>query len=699
MEFMSNTKREMARIDQLRIEIGGHDTAYYRDNEPSISDAQYDALFFELLDLEKKYPEKFSADSPTQKKVKVVIDDKNKIKHQTPLLSISNTFEPKGIADFDQKMEKLSRDTVAYMGELKYDGLAVSLVYQDGLLISAGTRGDYTEGEDVLDNVRLISDIPKEIDAKGRLDVRGEVLMSKKAFIEINKRRSTNKQFVTARNAAAGVLRVKSDAVDRGVPQLTFAAYSVANDAESLKAIGYPELGVTKTQDGVLKRLSELGFPMSNERQIVFGEEGIQKFFEHVSKIRDDLPFDIDGVVFKVNSLDLQDKAGYISHSPRAQIAYKFNNQSDFTQVLGIDIQIGRTGSLTPVARLAPVILGGVVVKNATLHNINEIERLDVRIGDTVKVLRGGDVIPDIQEVDLTRRPEHTKPFAMPSQCPCCGSTVTYGQEDDGAVARCSGGASCGEQAYQQLVYFASRSCMNIDGFGDAVCRQLFDDEVIRTPDQIYLITKNELLRQEGFGEKKADNLLAAINNSRTQTLRKFFVALGIRNAGEGTAKRLAQEFGSIQAIRQASLDQLMAVRDVGDVVGASVYEYFRNPENSVMLSNLLDQVNVQDEIKLKIVDSPVKGKTFVITGTLSTMSRDEAKTWLESMGAKVSGSVSKKTDYLLAGESAGSKLDNAQALGVKIVSEDTLRQLVKNNDEFDDIEEKTEASRMRMRG
>lgn len=682
---------EIERIKQLRAEISAHNVAYYRDASPSISDAQYDALFFELTELERLHPSEFMPDSPTQK-LRGVLTSGDKIRHQTPLLSIDNTFEPKGIQEFDQKMESLARARVAYVGELKYDGLAVSLVYRDGVLVSAATRGDYMVGEDILDNVKLISSIPKKIDAKGNLDVRGEILMTKEAFVLLNSKRAGDKQFATARNGAAGLIRVKTDAVARGVPELTFATYSVANDHESLLALGLPS-----THDAVLLRLKEFGFPMSDVRQIVYGAKGIQTFFDHVTEIRNDLPFDIDGVVFKVNDLALQEKAGFVARSPRAQIAYKFNQQEDFTQVIGIDIQIGRTGALTPVARLAPVVLGGVVVTNATLHNKDEIKRLDVRVGDTVKVLRGGDVIPDIQEVDLSKRPSDTKPFIMPTQCPCCGSTVIYGDGDD-SVGRCSGGSSCGEQAYQQLVYFASRPGMNIDGFGEAICRQLFDSGVIRTPDHIYRITKQDLLRQDGIGEKAADNLLAAIAKSRVQTLRKFFVALGIRNAGEGTAKRLAQEFGSIHAIRNANLFQLRAVRDVGDVVAASVYEYFHDTKNAAILDNLLDSVSVQDEIRLDNANTAVQGKTFVITGALPGMGRDEAKTWLESMGAKVSGSVSKKTDYLLAGDAAGSKLDNARALGVKVVSEDEVREMVSGYVASEENADTPVATRSRMR-
>ncbi|MDP2759906.1 MAG: NAD-dependent DNA ligase LigA [Sideroxyarcus sp.] len=652
-------------ITQLRTEIDRHNALYYRDATPEITDEAYDALFARLVDLEWQFPELASKDSPTQRLAIKPAEGFTKIRHLTRMLSIGNTFEQAGIEDFDKKMRVLTNGEVEYSGEPKFDGLAISLVYRKGRLVTAGTRGDYEEGEDVTANAYQIASIPNEIAYMGELDVRGEVMLPIARLDELNAERRANgeKEYANTRNAAAGALRLL-DAAETGRRGLVFKAYSITDAT-------LPE--DVSTQSGVMNKLYELGFPVDENRAVVVGKDGIQGFYDHLAEIRHSLPFDIDGVVFKVNDLALQHEAGYVSREPRAMIAYKFNQQEAYTKLLSIDIQIGRTGALTPVARLAPINLGGVVVQNATLHNMDEIARIGVKIGDTVKVRRNGDVIPGITGVDQSKRDGSEVEFKMPAECPCCESPVEKDKEED-AVMRCTGGDACDEQAVQGLIYFVSRAGMNIDSVGESLCRQLFDEGLVRTPDQLYQLTVEQLLRLDGFGKKSANNTIDSINASRTPALRKFLVALGIRNAGEGTAKRLEAAFGSLEAIRAASITELSAVKDVGDVVARSVYDYFR--DRAAMVDRLVAELDIKNpQVNTNQVDG-IAGKTFVITGTLDGMSRDEAKVWIESMGGVTSGSVSKKTHFLLAGAEAGSKLDKANTLGVAVLSLDDLREM-----------------------
>lgn len=660
-------------IARLRSEIDRHNALYYRDEAPVITDEAYDALFARLVELERQFPEFASKDSPTQR---LAVEPKSgfaKVRHQTRMLSIGNTFEPSGIAAFDNKMREIASDhpsralngDVEYSAELKFDGLAISVRYLKGKLVTAATRGDYEEGEDVTANALQIASIPNEIDYMGELDVRGEVMLPIARLDELNAERRANgeKEYANTRNAAAGALRLL-DAAETGRRGLIFVAYSITDNT-------LPE--DVGTQMGVGDKLQELGFPTDINRAVVAGRAGIQEFYDHISAIRHTLPFDIDGVVYKVNDLALQHEAGYISREPRAMIAYKFNQQEAYTKLLSIDVQIGRTGALTPVARLAPINLGGVVVQNATLHNMDEIARLGVKIGDTVKVRRNGDVIPGITGVDLSKRNGSEVAFEMPTECPCCESPVEKDKDED-AVFRCTGGSACDEQAVQGLIYFVSRAGMNIDSVGESLCRQLFDEGLVRTPDQLYQLTVDQLLRLDGFGKKSANNTIDSINASRTPALRKFLVSLGIRNAGEGTAKRLEAAFGSLEAIRAASVAELSAVKDVGDVVARSVHDYFR--ERAAMVDRLVAELDIQNpQVNTNQVEG-IAGKTFVITGTLDGMSRDEAKVWIESMGGVTSGSVSKKTHYVLAGAEAGSKLEKANALGVAVLSLDELREM-----------------------
>ena len=655
-------------IADLSAEIALHNTNYYQNSAPTISDAEYDVLYARLSALEASHPEWARPDSPTQRLSVAPLAGFAKVKHQTRMLSIGNTFSVDGVLDFAQKMRRLNGGReVEYSAEPKFDGLAVSLIYRGGKLVTAATRGDYEEGENVTANAMFISSVPASIDYMDELDVRGEVMMTTASFNALNDRQRGlgEKEYASARNAASGSLRLL-DPAETGRRGLVFTAYSITD-------ITLP-FDVSK-QDQVVSKLRELAFPVDDRIAVVVGQQGIQNYYEHISAIRSTLPFDIDGIVLKVNDLALQHEAGHISREPRAMLAYKFNQQEAYTTVIGIDVQIGRTGALTPVARLSPVTLGGVVVQNATLHNMNEVRRLDVRIGDTVLVRRNGDVIPGIMQVDTSKRTGCEIEFHMPDECPCCSSAVEKDKDED-AVMRCTGGASCEEQAVQGLIYFVSRAGMNIDGVGESLCRQLFKEGLVKTPDQLYRLSIQQVERLEGYGRKSAENVIDAIEASRTPTLRKFLIALGIRNAGEGTAKRLESSLGSLNAIREASYSELCAIKDIGLVVGNSVYQYFRSPANIDMLNRLDAVMDIKNpEEKTGIVDA-VAGKTFVITGTLDGMSREQARDWIESMGGVTSGSVSKKTDYLLAGEDAGGKLEKAKSIGVHVIDLDALREM-----------------------
>lgn len=672
---MSEALLPKQRIEQLSAVIRAHNIAYHRDNEPTISDAEYDQLFNELVELEEFFPQFAQPDSPTKKlDTSVVSTSGNKVRHLTPMLSIDNTFEPKGVAKFDADMMRLAGGQVEYSAEKKFDGLAVSLIYKNGELVSAATRGDYEEGEDITANALYVKSIPATIDFKGDLDVRGEIMMSTASFLEANRERELagKKLLANSRNAAAGAIQMK-DPAETGRRNLMFQAYAISDAT-------LPE--VISQQSEVLTWLSANSFP-AEPPVVVRGTEGIQKYFDEITGQRYLLDYDVDGVVYKVNDLALQRRAGFTSRMPKSMLAYKFNQQEACTVIEAIDLQIGRTGALTPVARLKPITLGGVVVENATLHNEDEIQRKDVRVGDVVLVRRGGDVIPGVVSVDTSKRPASgLAEFKMPATCPCCGSAVTYGGEGVDAVARCSGGQSkCGEQRYQQLTYFVSRPAMNMVGVGEELVRKLFNAGMVNTPDQFYDLTTEKIMTLPGYGQKAADNAMEAIDTSRSPALRKFLVSLGIRNAAEGTAKRLAIAFGSMDNILNAGMDQLMAVPDIGPVVAPSLYNYFHNEETRANLDRLMSKIKVQDEERVPTETNFITGKTFVITGTLDSMSRDEAKTWIESQGGKVSGSVSKKTDYLLYGTEAGSKLDKAIELNVSLLKLDELQSILQEEE------------------
>lgn len=667
-----------ARLLQLREALHAYDHAYYVKAEPAVSDDVYDALFRELAAIEQAHPEWVTPDSPTQRVGGAPRDGAVVVRHRKPMLSImtETNHAPEGAQAFVDRVAALSGhgDTL-FCAELKFDGLAVSLRYESGRLVQALTRGDGETGEDVTANARTIRNLPLVLTAPypATLEVRGEVLMLRKDFEALNQRQiaSGEKVFANPRNAAAGSLRLL-DPRETARRPLTFFAYQVAEHAE------LPEGRHFSTQFGSLKAIEAMGFPVNRMMAVLSGAR-LPEFHRRVAEVRDSLPFDIDGVVYKVNELALQQKLGFVSREPRWAVAHKYPPQEKLTRVLAIDIQVGRTGQLTPVARLAPVEVGGVVVTNVTLHNLGETHRKDVRVGDQVIVRRAGDVIPEIVGVHLPDRPEGAVPFAMPSACPECSSETS--KEEDEAAHYCTGGLSCPAQVKQAVLHFASRKAMDIDGMGEVIVNQLVDRGWVKSPADLYSLSLEQALLLERMGPKSAVKLIDAIEASKAQPLRRVLFALGMRHAGEGTAKRLSERFDSIEDIRTATQAELEMIDDIGPIVAGSIVRFFSEPHNAAVIDRLR-AVGVAQPVERAAApdaqDLPLAGKSFVITGTLPIWSRDEAEAFVESHGGKVSGSVSKKTDFLVCGEAAGSKLTKAQALGVPVIDEDALRAMVR---------------------
>jgi DNA ligase (NAD+) len=555
---------------------------------------------------------------------------------------------------------------VVYAGELKFDGLAISLRYENGLLVQAATRGDGSNGEDVTANIKTIRAIPLRLTCNAIpavLEVRGEVFMYLADFAKMNQEAASlgEKEFANPRNAAAGSLRQLDSKITAKRP-LSFFAYGVG--------VCEPQSWLPQSHSALLDQYRSLGLPVCAERKILTSVNDILNFYQDIGSRRDSLPYDIDGVVYKVNSFAEQAQLGFVSRAPRFALAHKYPAQEALTTVLGIDVQVGRTGAITPVARLSPVEVGGVTVTNATLHNEDEVKRKDVRIGDTVVVRRAGDVIPEVVSVVLERRPTQTSAFEMPTRCPVCDSHIE--RVADEAIARCSGGLFCGAQRKQALVHFAHRRAMDIEGLGEKIVDQLVDNNLVRTPADLYRLGFTALANLERMGEKSADNLIQAINQSRTTTLARFIFALGIRHVGETTAKDLANHYRDMHALMDATGEDLLMVHDVGPVVADSITGFMQEPHNREVIEQLLASGMVLS-VEEKKVSAAVAGKTFVLTGTLPTLSRDEAKERLERAGAKVAGSVSKKTDYVVAGDDAGSKLTKAEELGVPVIDEATM--------------------------
>jgi len=666
------------RARALRAEISRHNYAYYVLDAPVLPDAEFDKLFQELQALELQYPELRTPDSPTQRVGGMATAQFAAVRHKMPMLSIrtETDTEASGAENFDARVRRelgwKEGDTqVAYLAELKFDGLAVNLRYEDGVLVNAATRGDGETGEDVTQNARTVRSIPLRLHSDNPpkvLEVRGEVYMRRADFDRMNERQLAAglKLYINPRNAAAGALRQLDPAVTAKRP-LSFFAYGLGETE------GW---GAPQSQGEMLDRLESLGFPVDKHRERAEGAIGLVAFHRRIGALRDELPFDIDGVVYKVDSVALQKQLGFVSREPRWAVAHKYPAQEQLTTVQNIEVQVGRTGKLTPVAKLTPVFVGGVTVTNATLHNEYEVHRKDVQVGDTVIVRRAGDVIPEIVGIVAERRPADARAFVMPTECPVCGSAVV--REEGEADHRCSGGLYCPAQRKQALLHFASRRAMDVEGLGDKVVEQLVDQSIVRTPADLYRLGVAALAALDRMAEKSATNLVAAIEKSRETTLGRFIFALGIRNVGETTAKDLARHFGAIDPLMAADEAMLQTVPDVGPVVAASIAAFFAEPHNREVIEQLRAAGVHWPEHE--IVREPVgvfAGKTLVLTGTLPSLSRDDATALIEAAGGKVSGSVSKKTSYVVAGSEAGSKLDKAQQLGVTILDEAGLKALL----------------------
>lgn len=663
----------------LRGEIERHNHAYYVLDAPTIPDAEYDKLFRELQALEAEHPQLLTPDSPTQRVGGKPLAAFAPVRHVVPMLSIKTETDtgPGGAEAFDARVRKalaLSGEAppVEYAAELKFDGLAISLRYENGVLVQAATRGDGETGEDVTQNIRTIQRIPLRLrgDVPPVLEVRGEVYMSRPDFEAYNERqrRLGRPTLVNPRNGAAGSIRQLDPRLAAERP-LSFFAYGIGETQ------GWT---IPATHDGILDALAGFGLPVCEHRVVVRGPAGLVDFHRHILALRDTLPFDIDGVVYKVNSLVQQAELGFVSREPRWAVAHKYPAEEALTTVEAIEVQVGRTGAITPVARLTPVFVGGVTVTNATLHNEAEVRRKDVHIGDTVIVRRAGDVIPEVVGALPERRPILAPEFVMPRACPVCGSAIE--KPEDEAVARCTGGLFCPAQRKQALLHFAGRRAMDIEGLGEKLVDQLVDGDVVKTPADIYALDLERLAGLERMGEKSAANLLAAIDKSRKTTLARFVFALGIRNVGEATAKDLARHFGTLDALLDADEAALRQVPDVGPVVAASIVRFFAERHNRDVIAQLRAAgVHWPEGAAAPREASAIGGRTFVLTGTLPSLSRDEAKALIEAHGGKVAGSVSKRTDFVVAGAEAGSKLEKAQQLGLTILNQDQLMELLQS--------------------
>lgn len=674
---------------QLRKLLHRHAHAYYTLDAPEVPDAEYDRLFLQLQSIENQYPVLLTADSPTQRVGGAVLPEFSTVRHQVPMLSIRTETdnEASGAAAFDTRIRKElglaeGASEVEYVAELKFDGLAMSLRYENGILVQAATRGDGEYGEDVTHNVRTIGQIPLQLfEVPSVLEVRGEVYMRRDDFDALNERQllkiseglKGEKIFVNPRNAAAGAVRQLDSNIAAQRP-LSFFAYGLG------EVLGWP-LGVAPFQrhSDLLQALKAWGFPVAAQTQCVRGSAGLIDFHAQIAQVRDKLPYDIDGVVYKVNDLGLQEKLGFVTREPRWAVAHKYPAQEELTTVQAIDVQVGRTGKLTPVAKLAPVFVGGVTVTNATLHNEDEARRKDVRVGDTVIVRRAGDVIPEVVSVVLAKRPLGSQIFTMPHVCPVCGSAAL--RDEDEADYRCSGGLFCGAQRKQAFLHFAQRRAVEVDGLGEKLIDQLVDAGVVNTLPDLYKLGLSALVQLDRMAEKSALNILAALEASKSTTLPRFIYGLGIRHVGEATAKEFARHFGNLDAFMNASLDQLLEVSDVGPIVAQSVLAFFAQSHHQEIVAQLRAcGVRWEEGAPAERVPKPLSGQTIVLTGTLPTLSRDEAKAMLEEAGAKVAGSVSQKTSYVVAGAEAGSKLEKALALGVPVLDEAGLLSLLKGD-------------------
>jgi DNA ligase (NAD+) len=679
MSHMAAESAAAARAAALRALLHHHAHRYYVLDEPEIPDAEYDRLFGELQALEAAHPELLTPDSPTQRVIGKVLEGFVAVRHSLPMLSIRTETDttPAGAVAFDARVRReleLPADApaVEYAAELKFDGLAINLRYEAGVLVQAATRGDGETGEDVTQNIRTIGRIPLRLQghAPPLIEVRGEVYMRRDDFDRMNERQRERgeKTFVNPRNAAAGAVRQLDPAVAAQRP-LSFFAYGLGD----VRGWAQPA-----THSAALDAIAAFGLPVCADRAVVQGAAGLVEFHRLMGERRDALPFDIDGVVYKVNAIDLQRRLGFVTREPRWAVAHKYPAQEQMTRLNGIEVQVGRTGKLTPVAKLEPVFVGGTTVSNATLHNLFELRRKGVRVGDTVIVRRAGDVIPEVVGRVPGARAGYVPNFRMPRECPVCGSGVV--REKGSVDHRCSGGLFCGAQRKQALLHFAGRRAMDIEGLGDKLVDQLVDGGLIGTLPDLYKLRVAALAALDRMADKSAANLVAGLEKSKHTTLARFLYALGIRQVGEATAKDLAQHFGSLERVMGADIEQLLEVRDVGPVVAQSIRTFFEQPHNREVVAQLRDAGISWTEhagATANRAPRPLTGRTLVLTGTLPTLSRDQAKELIEAAGGKVAGSVSKKTDYVVAGAEAGSKLDKARELGVAVLDEDGLRALL----------------------
>lgn len=662
------------RAAALRAQLHQHNYAYYTLDNPQVPDAEYDRLMQELRQLEADYPQLLTEDSPTQRVGAAPLTAFGSVEHEVPMLSLDNAFDDEDLLAFHRRVQERLKTTedIHFACEVKLDGLAVSLLYREGVLVRGATRGDGSKGEDITQNLRTIKSIPLKLqgyDFPPVLEVRGEVYMPKAGFEALNEkaRAAGEKLFVNPRNAAAGALRQLDSRITASRP-LEMCAYSVGLvQGGSLPA----------THSGVLEALKRWGLMTNRETRVARNIEECLAFYRDIQARRDSLAYDIDGIVFKVEDRQLQEQLGFISRAPRWAIAYKFPAQEEITRLLDVEFQVGRTGAVTPVARLQPVFVGGVTVSNATLHNRDEIQRLGIKIGDSVIVRRAGDVIPQIVAVVESQRPEDARDIVFPEHCPVCASPVetTPGE----AVARCSGGLICAAQRKEAIKHYASRKAMDIEGLGDKLVEQLVDSGYVNAVADLYRLTREQLAAMERMGDKSAENLLAALEASKATSLARFIYALGIREVGEATARNLAQHFGNLAALSSADETQLQGVRDVGPVGAHYVAEFFQQPHNIEAITALRAAgVHWSEQEQVVQTDLPLANLTYVLTGTLESLSRDDAKEKLLALGAKVAGSVSAKTDYVVAGPGAGSKLAKAESLGIPVLDEAALLQLLK---------------------
>lgn len=662
-------------INHLRTLLEQHNYNYYALDTPSIPDAEYDRLLRELSALETQNPEFLSADSPTQKVGGAALSKFEQVAHQVPMLSLDNAFSEDEFTGFNRRIKErlMSTDELTFCCEPKLDGLAVSIIYRDGVLVQAATRGDGFTGENITQNVKTIRNVPLKLrgDYPKELEVRGEVFMDSAGFEKLNNeaQKRGEKVFVNPRNAAAGSLRQLDSKITAKRP-LMFYAYSTGLVADG---------SIPEDHFQQLEKLTDWGLPLCPETKLVEGPQAALDYYDDILTRRSELKYEIDGVVIKVNKKALQERLGFVARAPRWAIAYKFPAQEEVTQLLDVEFQVGRTGAITPVARLEPVFVGGVTVSNATLHNGDEIARLGVKVGDTVIIRRAGDVIPQITQVVLERRPTDARDIVFPSACPICDSHVEKVEGE--AVARCTGGLVCPAQRKQAIKHFASRKALDIDGLGDKIVDQLVDRELIKTPADLFILKQGHFESLERMGPKSAKNLVTALNEAKATTLAKFLYSLGIREAGEATAQNLANHFLTLENIISASVESLTQVSDVGDIVASHVRGFFDEEHNLAVVNALIEQGVHWPALSAPSEDEqPLAGLTYVLTGTLNTLNRNDAKARLQQLGAKVSGSVSAKTDALVAGEKAGSKLTKAQDLGIDVLTEDDLIELLEKH-------------------